>query len=59
MEIYPEVSKRKLTLTVGNLPDDDLGETRGRTITLNAKALRDKSVIEENIKKERDLNCII
>lgn len=48
---YPESAKKKITLTVGNLPDEDLGQTRGRTITLNAKALRDKNITEENIKK--------
>ena len=48
---YPESAKKKITLTVGNLPDEDFGQTRGRTITLNAKALRDKNITEENIKK--------
>lgn len=48
---YPEVSTRRITLTVGNLPDDEFASTRNRTITLNSNALRNKRITEENIKK--------
>ena len=48
---YPEVTKRKITLTVGDLPDDDFAITRNRTIILNSNVLRDRKIAEENIKK--------
>jgi len=51
MEEYPEASRRKITLTVGYLPDDDFAQTTNRTITLNANALRNKQITEQNIKK--------
>lgn len=51
MEEYPEASRRKITLTVGYLPDDDFAQTTNRTITLNANALRNRQITEQNIKK--------
>lgn len=51
MKEYSEVSERKITLTVGCLPDDDFAQTTNRTITLNANVLRNKKITEQNIKK--------
>lgn len=43
---------KKVTFTVDNLPDEDFGETRNRTIVISQKALRNRAVTEANINAE-------
>lgn len=40
---------KKVIINVGKLSDDDFGATQQQTITINAKALRDRKITEANI----------
>lgn len=46
---YPLKINKKVSLTIGNLPDEDFASTADLNITLNKKILRDKTISEKNI----------
>lgn len=49
MNKYPLKVNKKVSLTVGNLDDEDFASTANLNITLNKKILRNKDVSEKNI----------
>lgn len=49
MNKYPLRVNKKVSLTIGNLPDEDFASTANLNITLNKKILRNKDVSEKNI----------
>lgn len=47
---FPEYMPKKLTLSFSDkMDDDELANTRGKTITFNTKALRDRKITEKNM----------
>lgn len=49
MNKYPLRVNKKVSLTIGNLPDEDFASTADLNITLNKKILRSKIISEKNI----------